>query len=140
MLFFSHKSKAQTVVEFVMIAACFVIAMVVMRKYIQGGLAAKYKSSVDSTLGGQYDPKHGDFSSVSIRSGVTESVSDFETRTREGSNDTAYYMVNWMASGPDEVKNVNNVTMLKQDPSRVPMTSRSMEYSELSWKNFTVDD
>lgn len=73
-----HKSKAQSVLEYVILLAVIVGALVVMQIYIKRGVQGRLREATDD-IGEQFDPKHQNYTST------TKSTSTVhEETTKEG--------------------------------------------------------
>lgn len=73
-----HKSKAQSVLEYVILLAVIVGALVVMQIYIKRGVQGRLREASDD-IGEQFDPKHQDYTSTSLSTSTIH-----ETTTKEG--------------------------------------------------------
>ena len=125
--------------EYVVVVACFILAFVAMRRFLQGSVMFKYKDSVDKSFGGQFDPEEGRITRIQQESGRVASVIRPKVITaplKEGETepDQVYMIMNYQAGGNDE--------LLDEDGNRVnmpgnlrPMTARSYEYSDYEWKD-----
>lgn len=78
-----HLKKAQSTMEYTMIVACIVAALLAMQHYIKRGAEGKLRESADS-IGEQYDAKHVDSRVTVSQQGTTEYKSQ---QVREGSVD-----------------------------------------------------
>ena len=54
-----HNKKAQSTLEYALVIACIVAALIGMQHYIKRAAQGKLREAADS-IGGQYDPRHID--------------------------------------------------------------------------------
>lgn len=138
--------KSQTLAETVVVAMVFVVAMMVMSKYIKHSLRGRWKSSADSGFGQAFDPKTSSFKTVYQKSGQSENVILMEKQVINQTNEYSDYYdaktsnevwfhTSYQIAGPGGVKDANGNYVIANDTSRQPLREVRSEQSTTQWKD-----
>lgn len=129
--------KNQAITEYAVVIACLAVALIGMQAYFRRGLSGNLKSSIDQNFRGQFDPREGDFSSVSVRQSdtiervVTEFKEECSATGRGYWKETAYSV-----TGPGGYEGAG----IDEDLDRRPLSITTREISELDWKDYSSGD
>lgn len=141
------QKKSQTLAETVVVGMVFVVALLVMSKYVKHALRGKWKSTADSGFGQPFDPKESVFKTVYQKSGDTENVILMEKEVIEETDkikgkyydprttNEVWYHTSYQAAGNQQVKDIDGNLIINSTTSR-PLIEVNSEKSELAWKNF----
>ncbi len=112
----------QSLVEYAVILACFIIAVTVMGVYFKRGVSGSLRNSADM-LGRQYDPQAISSSITTTVQGVSYSttVRAFVDEDGDGTNDKMYSDT-YSVTGPNEedIVGEDGAVVIKADPDRDP--------------------
>jgi Flp pilus assembly pilin Flp len=133
------KTAAQGMIEYALIAACVVAVFVSMRVYIRGGIASKYRDTVSSTFGGQFDPAQGVFMASAASGGSSVSDTTFKVYN-DSDGKRAFALLSYQSAGEQmAVSDDGNVSY--SGSATIPsagLTSMNTEYSAYAFENGTA--
>lgn len=80
------KHAGQAILEYAVLIACFIAAVVAMNIYIKRGLSGRYKAAIDN-LGEQYSPGHVDSDVKTTYDTTTKTVTETKYRYNQYDSD-----------------------------------------------------
>ena len=109
-------SKAQTTIEYALIVACIVAALLGMQHYIKRAAQGRLRETADS-IGGQYDPRYLDSQITFTQSGVTTTVVEMVRQDDEKAESGMIDGISTITTTTDELSSRTGYEHLEVYPS-----------------------
>jgi len=111
--------RGQSVLEYAVILACAVAALVAMSIYVKRGASGSLKDSADK-LGRQYDPNNSTISMVTRTSADTYITERTSSATDNTTGKDILYTDTYMVTGPGNITDKDGDVIIPADPDRRP--------------------
>lgn len=134
--------KGQSLAEIAVVSIVFVVAILVMSKYVKNSLRGRWKTSAESGFGQAFDPKESNFKTVYKKSGDTinaivmekEVLNSTHAEYDPKSTNEVWYQMSYQAAGEQGIQDIDGDYIVANDTNRRSLVEMRSEKSELTWK------